>query len=597
MESARTGPPAGAGSLDIGVVGAGAIGSVFGSVLAAAGFHVRFIEASPTRVAAINTGNLRLVCDAGPDPARPVPPAAVNEVPAGTKFDVLLFTVKGYATEAAAASVSSCLRDGGVVISVQNGLGINEQLARHFDRSRIAVGSTTVSAAVTDPGNTQVTLDTWLGRSRTVLGATRTLAPSALSTLSRFAGALSVSGLPAATSESVDNVIWTKLAYAVSIGTVCAVADANIASALGTASGRHLVRTIFGEVCAVAQAVQIPLDAEAAWNDAVDFWSSIGNHVPSMAIDVRAGRRSEVDSFALAVARLGARVGAPAPYCQCLGELIKIKELATSLSPAKNTICGDRTVSNGGCVLDFHDEVVLVAGGAGEIGAATAELLASLGASVHIADVDETRGEQVLASLNGYGGKPSFSRIDMTIQDEVERWVQDVLREHGKIQVAVNTVGWTQSSNFVDETDAYWRKVLDVNLMSCVYLAHAVIPAMQKEGYGRIILMSSLSGRIGRRYRTMYGAAKAGVIGFSKALAREVALDGITVNGVAPGTTETAMMRAQGEENTRFALAGIPIGKIAMPADQAAAVAFLASRQASHMTGQTISVDGGSTMV
>jgi NAD(P)-dependent dehydrogenase (short-subunit alcohol dehydrogenase family) len=87
------------------------------------------------------------------------------------------------------------------------------------------------------------------------------------------------------------------------------------------------------------------------------------------------------------------------------------------------------------------------------------------------------------------------------------------------------------------------------------------------------------------------------VIGFSKALAREVALDGITVNGVAPGTTETAMMRAQGEENTRFALAGIPIGKIAMPKDQAAAVAFLASRHASHMTGQTISVDGGSTMV
>jgi 2-hydroxycyclohexanecarboxyl-CoA dehydrogenase len=248
-------------------------------------------------------------------------------------------------------------------------------------------------------------------------------------------------------------------------------------------------------------------------------------------------------------------------------------------------------------VLDFHDEVVLVAGGAGEIGAATAELLASLGASVHIADIDDARGEQVLATLGGYGGKASFSRVDMTIQDDVEQWVQDVLREHGKIHVAVNTVGWTKSSNFVDESDDYWRKVLDVNLMSCVYLAHAVIPAMQKERYGRIILMSSLSGRIGRRYRTLYGAAKAGVIGFSKALAREVALDGITVNGVAPGTTETAMMRAQGEENTRFALAGIPIGKIAMPKDQAAAVAFLASRHASHMTGQTISVDGGSTMV
>jgi 2-hydroxycyclohexanecarboxyl-CoA dehydrogenase len=250
-----------------------------------------------------------------------------------------------------------------------------------------------------------------------------------------------------------------------------------------------------------------------------------------------------------------------------------------------------------GHMLDFHDEVVLVAGGAGEIGAATAELLASLGALIHIADIDDARGEETVAALHAYDGKAKFSKVDMTIQDEVEQWVQDILREHGKIHVAVNTVGWTQSSNFVDESDEYWRKVLDVNLMSCVYLAHAVIPPMQRERYGRIVLMSSLSGRIGRRYRTMYGAAKAGVIGFSKALAREVALDGITVNVVAPGTTETAMMRAQGEENTRFALAGIPIGKIAAPKDQAAAVAFLASRHTSHMTGQTISVDGGSTMV
>jgi 3-oxoacyl-[acyl-carrier protein] reductase len=248
-------------------------------------------------------------------------------------------------------------------------------------------------------------------------------------------------------------------------------------------------------------------------------------------------------------------------------------------------------------MLDFHNEVILVAGGAGEIGAATADLLASLGGSVHIADMDAVRGEETLARLRAYGGEPSFSIVDMTIQDEVEEWVQEILREHGKIHVAVNTVGYTKSSNFVDESDEYWRKVLDTNLMSCVYLAHAVIPSMQREKYGRIILMSSLSGRIGRRYRTMYGAAKAGIIGFSKALAREVALDGITVNGVAPGTTETAMMRAQGEENTRFALAGIPIGKIAMPRDQAAAVAFLASRHTSHMTGQTISVDGGSTMV
>jgi 2-dehydropantoate 2-reductase len=334
VESAKTGPPTRSDSLDIGVVGAGAIGSVFGSALAAAGFRVRFIDNSPARVAAINTGNLRLVCDSAAGQARIVPASAVTEASAGLTFDALLFTVKGYATEVAAAAVSSRLRDDGVVISVQNGLGIHEQLARHFDPSRIAVGSTTVSAVVGELGDTHVALDTWLGRSRTVLGAAKTLTPDSVNMLDRFAGALSVSGLPAGTSESVENVIWTKLAYAVSIGTVCAVSHTDIAGALDSSSGHHLVRTIFEEVASVAQAVGVPMDKEAVWNDALEFWSSIKNHVPSMAVDLRAGRRTEVDSFALGVARLGSGVGASAPYCRCLGELIKMKELTTGSQSA-----------------------------------------------------------------------------------------------------------------------------------------------------------------------------------------------------------------------------------------------------------------------
>jgi 2-dehydropantoate 2-reductase len=131
-------------SLDVGVVGAGAIGSTFGAYLAGGGFRVRLIDNSQARVAAINTGNLRLVCDIADGSGQTVPASAVTRAPAGLTFDVLLFTVKGYATELAATAVSSCLRPGGVVISVQNGLGIHEQLARHFDPSRIAVGSTTV---------------------------------------------------------------------------------------------------------------------------------------------------------------------------------------------------------------------------------------------------------------------------------------------------------------------------------------------------------------------------------------------------------------------------------------------------------------------
>jgi 2-dehydropantoate 2-reductase len=326
VESSRTEPLMRPDSLDIGVVGAGAIGSTFGASLAAGGFHVRFIDNSQARVNAINTGNLRLVCDAAAGPARIIPASAVSTAPGKPEFDVLLFTVKGYATEHAATAVSSFLRDGGIVISVQNGLGIHEQLARHFDPSRIAVGSTTVSAVVGESGDTHVAVDTWLGRSQTVLGAGNKLAAESVQVLDRFAGALSASGLPAGISESVDKIIWTKLCYAVSIGTVCAVAETDIAGALGSSSGRHLVRAVFEEVASVAQAVGVPIDAEAAWNDALQFWSSIKNHMPSMAIDVRAGRPTEVDSFALGMARLGSGVGVPATYCRCLGEVIKMKE-------------------------------------------------------------------------------------------------------------------------------------------------------------------------------------------------------------------------------------------------------------------------------
>jgi 2-dehydropantoate 2-reductase len=326
VKSSRTEPPTRSASLDVGVVGAGAIGSTFGASLAAAGFRVRFIDNSQARVAAINTGNLRLVCGAEPGPARTIPATAVARPSAGLTFDVLLFTVKGYATGLAATAVSSCLRDGGVVVSVQNGLGIHEQLARHFDPSRIAVGSTTVSAVIGESGDTHVAADTWLGRSRTVLGTTKKLAPEPLGMLDRFAGALSASGLPAGTSGSVDEIIWTKLCYAVSIGTVCAVAETDIGGAVGSSSGRHLVRTIFEEVANVAQAVGVPIDTDAAWNDALQFWASIKNHVPSMAIDFRAGRPTEVDSFALGVARLGSDVGVQTTYCRCLGELIRMKE-------------------------------------------------------------------------------------------------------------------------------------------------------------------------------------------------------------------------------------------------------------------------------
>ena len=248
-------------------------------------------------------------------------------------------------------------------------------------------------------------------------------------------------------------------------------------------------------------------------------------------------------------------------------------------------------------VNEFDGQTVLVGGGAGEIGAAVARRFARLGATVSIADVNEDRGRDVARELRALTASSEFVQVDLTRQSEVERWVQGVLARSGQIHVAVNTTGWTESSYFVDEDDAYWRRMIDINLMSCLYLAHAVIPSMTRHRYGRIVLVSASSCRVGRAKRAIYVTTKAGVVGFSKSLAREVAEDGITVNGVAPGSTETARLMREDTDGSRRSLSDIPIGKRASTEDHAHAVCFLASGSAGQITGQTIAVDGGTTMI
>jgi NAD(P)-dependent dehydrogenase (short-subunit alcohol dehydrogenase family) len=248
-------------------------------------------------------------------------------------------------------------------------------------------------------------------------------------------------------------------------------------------------------------------------------------------------------------------------------------------------------------MLRLDGQTAIVGGGAGEIGAAAATLLAELGARVWIADTNAARLEALRDSLSSAGRDVRISTADLTVAREVSQVVDSLIQEWSTVDIAVNAVGWTDATPFVEEDEAYWRRVIDLNLMSSIHLAHAVLPRMQAAHYGRLIFVSSLAGRIGRRGRALYSASKAGLIGLAKALALEVATDGITVNTIAPGATDTALMRAQGEENTRFALAGIPRGRFATPRDQAYGIAFLATPEAAHITGQTLAIDGGQTMV
>jgi 2-hydroxycyclohexanecarboxyl-CoA dehydrogenase len=248
-------------------------------------------------------------------------------------------------------------------------------------------------------------------------------------------------------------------------------------------------------------------------------------------------------------------------------------------------------------VLDFRDQVALVAGGASGIGAATASLLAELGAEVWVTDKDGARGAELVTQLCAAGAVAHLVEADLTDPSAAAAVVAEVLRASQRLDVAVHSVGWTERGRFQDQEPSFWQRVVDVNLMSALHLCHAVVPPMAAARYGRIVHVSSLAGRIGVPGEGVYAAAKAGVIGFTKSLAHEVAGDGIVANCVAPGATDTPLLHAQGADLLEKTQQVIPLRRLAEPGEQAAAIAFLASRQAAYITGQVLSVDGGLSMI
>jgi NAD(P)-dependent dehydrogenase (short-subunit alcohol dehydrogenase family) len=236
----------------------------------------------------------------------------------------------------------------------------------------------------------------------------------------------------------------------------------------------------------------------------------------------------------------------------------------------------------------------LVTGGASGIGAATAARLAAEGAAVVIGDLNADAGRALAAEIGA-----ESAPLDVTDPQSAT----DLVAEHGPFSILVNNAGTDEFGFFADTDPGQWQRVTAVNLFGVFACTHAVLPGMQEAGYGRIVSVASEAGRIGSKGSAVYSAAKGGVIAFMKVIAREGARFGITANSVAPGPIETPLLMQAldfGEIGTKIVdnMKGMTqLRRLGQPEEVAAVIAFLASDDASYVTGETLGVSGGMGMV
>lgn len=241
----------------------------------------------------------------------------------------------------------------------------------------------------------------------------------------------------------------------------------------------------------------------------------------------------------------------------------------------------------------LNDMVALVTGGSRGIGFAVARRLLAEGASVAIVSTTQAGSDAAVEKL---GGKAKGYACDISDFAAVQSLVAAVIADFGKIDILVNNAGITRDGLLLRMPEEDWDRVLDTNLKGAFNTCKAVVRPMMKARFGRIINISSVVGISGNPGQTNYAAAKAGLIGFSKALAREMASRNITVNAIAPGLVETDMSAALPEEARNALLGAVPLGRAGQPDDIAGAVNFLAGPDASYITGHLICVDGGMCM-
>jgi len=244
----------------------------------------------------------------------------------------------------------------------------------------------------------------------------------------------------------------------------------------------------------------------------------------------------------------------------------------------------------------LKDRIAVVTGGADGIGRATAMRFAQEGAVVVIWDMNEEKGKQTAAEINAAGGKASFLKVNTSNFAEVEAASKKVVEQYGKYEILINNAGITRDSTLKKMTPELWQQVIDVNLTGVFYCSKCAADIMTEQGWGRIVNASSVVALYGNFGQTNYVATKAGLIGMTKTMARELGKKGVTVNAVAPGFILTDMVRKMPEEVLKSMEDKVPVKRLGKPEEIAAAYAFLASDDAAYINGTVISVDGGMTV-
>ncbi len=243
--------------------------------------------------------------------------------------------------------------------------------------------------------------------------------------------------------------------------------------------------------------------------------------------------------------------------------------------------------------MELDGKVALITGAAQGIGKAIALMLAKNGADIVVSDINLDKAQETSREIEAMGRRSMAIKVDVSKSEEVEQMVEKIINEFGKIDILVNNAGITRDKLILRMTEEDWDTVLNVNLKGTFNCTKAVIRHMSKQKSGKIVNIASVSGEMGNPGQANYSASKAGVIGFTKTIAREFAQRGINVNAIAPGYIETPMTDVLPEKVKEELKKMIPLERLGKPEDVAQAVLFLVSEASSYITGQVLNVNGG----